>query len=108
MLAGLRDAVRGHEAIVTDVRGRGLLIALEFADDALGFAVSKYLFDHGVLVAGTLVNARVIRVEPPLTIERAQADAVFSILKDALEAMSPARVPLGASRAAESALDVAS
>ena len=39
---------------------------------------------------------------------RAQADAVFSILKDALEAMSPARVPLGASRAAESALDVAS
>ena len=107
MLAGLRAAVRGHETIVTDVRGRGLLIALEFADDALGFAVSKYLFDRGVLVAGTLVNARTIRVEPPLTIERRQADVVFAILKDALEAMSSGRTSLGAQRAVEN-LHVAS
>jgi len=87
MLAGLRRAVRGHEAIVTDVRGKGLLIALEFADDATGFAVSKYLFDRGVLVAGTLVNARTVRVEPPLTIERAQADTVFAVLREALDAL---------------------
>ncbi len=88
MLAGLRRAVRGHEDVVVDVRGKGLLIALEFADDAVGFAVSKYLFDHGVLVAGTLVNARTIRVEPPLTIEKAQADTVFAILTNALEALA--------------------
>ncbi len=92
MLAGLRRAVRGHEAIVTDVRGRGLLIALEFASDAAGFAVSKYLFDRGILVAGTLVNARTVRIEPPLTIEAAQADIVFAVLAEALEAM--AREPL--------------
>jgi putrescine aminotransferase len=96
VLDGLRHAVRGHEDIVVDVRGKGLLIALEFADDATGFAVSKYLFDRGVLVAGTLVNSRVIRIEPPLTIERAQADRVFAILSDALAKMARERTKLSA------------
>ena len=96
MLRGLREAVRGHEDMVVDVRGKGLLIALEFADDATGFAASKYLFERGVLVAGTLVNARTIRVEPPLTIERSQADTVFAVLAEALEALAGARIKLSA------------
>jgi putrescine aminotransferase len=89
MLAGLRQAVRGFEDVVIDVRGKGLLIALEFKNDLAGFAVSKYLFERGVLVAGTLMNARVIRIEPPLTIERAQADRVFAALHEALVASAP-------------------
>jgi putrescine aminotransferase len=96
MLAGLRRAVRGHENVVVDVRGKGLLIALEFADDAVGFAVSKFLFDHGVLVAGTLVNARTVRVEPPLTIEKAQADKVFAVLTEALEALAREHIAVSA------------
>ncbi len=94
MLDGLRRSAAGFEDIIVDVRGKGLLIALEFASDAIGFAASKYLFERGVLVAGTLVNARVLRVEPPLTIEVAQADRVFAILRDALEAMTRERVAL--------------
>ncbi len=96
MLDGLRKAVRGHEDVVVDVRGKGLLMALEFADDAVGFAVSKYLFDHGILVAGTLVNARTVRVEPPLTIEKAQADVVFAVLTEALEALARDRIAVSA------------
>jgi putrescine aminotransferase len=88
--------VRRHEDVVVDVRGKGLLIALEFVDDAAGFAVSKYLFERGVLVAGTLVNARTIRIEPPLTIERAQTDTVFAVLADALAAMKGERIALSA------------
>jgi len=84
VLAGLRDAVRGYEHVVVDVRGKGLMIALEFASDEAGFAASKYLFDNGVLVAGTLVNSRVIRVEPPLTISREHVDRVCSVLREAL------------------------
>ena len=96
MLRGLREAVRGHADVVVDVRGKGLLIALEFADDAAGFAVSKYLFDRGVLVAGTLINARTIRVEPPLTIETAQADVVFAVLEEALDVIGSERIQLTA------------
>ena len=96
ILHGLRRAVRGHEDIVIDVRGKGLLIALEFASDVAGFGVSKYLFERGILVAGTLVNARTVRVEPPLTIAAAQADTLFSVLSNALDAMARERIVLRA------------
>lgn len=87
MLAGLSRAAAGYGDLIVDVRGKGLLLALEFTSDATGFAASKFLFERGVLVAGTLINARTVRVEPPLTIERAQADRVFTIFAQALEAM---------------------
>jgi len=87
MLAGMRDAVRNHEKTVVDVRGKGLMIALEFQDDQTGFKLGKLLLDRGVLVSGTLVNARVVRVEPPLTIEESQADYVCQALNDALRSM---------------------
>lgn len=87
MLRGLREAVRGFEDIIVDVRGKGLMIALEFLDDETGFKLGKLLLDRGVLVSGTLVNARVVRVEPPLTIEESQADYVCQALNDALRSM---------------------
>jgi len=87
MFAGLREAVRGYEDIVVDVRGKGLMLALEFPDDQTGFAVAKAMFERGVLVAGTLVNARVIRVEPPLVIRQDQAERVFEVLRESLEAL---------------------
>ena len=85
LLQSLREAVRGHEDKVVDVRGKGLLLALEFVDDQVGYEVAKNMFDEGVLVAGTLVNAKVIRVEPPLTIEPAQIEKVKNVLRLALE-----------------------
>ena len=88
MLAGLRAAAAGHQDIVVDVRGKGLLMALEFHDDATGFELGKRMLDRGVLVSGTLVNARVIRVEPPLTITQAEADYVCESVKESLASMS--------------------
>jgi putrescine aminotransferase len=88
MLAALKRAVAGHEDIVVDVRGKGLLMALEFHDDTMGFELAKRMLDRGVLVSGTLVNARVIRVEPPLTITEEQADYACQAVADTLDAMS--------------------
>ena len=76
ILDGLRHAIAGHEALVADVRGKGLLMALEFYDHATGFEFGKRMLDRGILVSGTLVNARTIRVEPPLTISEEEADYV--------------------------------
>jgi putrescine aminotransferase len=87
MLAGLREAVTGHEEIVVDVRGKGLMMALEFVDDRTGFELGKLMLERGVLVSGTLVNARVVRVEPPLTIEESQADYVCDALARSLQSM---------------------
>lgn len=93
MLAGLREATKGHESIVTAVRGKGLLMALEFVNNELGFELSKRLLQRGVLVSGTLVNARVIRVEPPLTIYEEQADYVCEALAVALDEIA-GKVPV--------------
>jgi len=69
------------------VRGKGLMMALEFVNDRAGFELGKQMLDRGVLVSGTLVNARVVRVEPPLTIEQSQADYVCSALNDSLRSL---------------------
>jgi putrescine aminotransferase len=87
MLSGLRRAAENHGNIVIDIRGKGMLIAMEFPNDQLGFALSKAMLDRGVLVSGTLVNARVIRIEPPLTLSEEQADYVCNALADSLGKM---------------------
>ena len=71
--------------IMVDVRGKGLMIGMEFPDDVIGYDVAKGLFNRGVLVAGTLINAEVIRVQPPLTIPLAEVDRVLECLEGALK-----------------------
>ena len=88
MLTGLREATRKYPEMVVDVRGKGLLMAMEFVDDRTGFELGKHLLERGVLVSGTLVNARVVRVEPPLTITEDQADYVCRSIAESLERMS--------------------
>ena len=95
MLAGLRAATRDYPNIVVDVRGKGLLMAMEFKDDRTGFELGKLLLDRGVLVSGTLVNARVIRVEPPLTITDEQADYVCDSIAHSLKIMNNTLVKAG-------------
>ncbi len=88
-IKGLRKACAPYRDLVVDVRGKGLMIALEFVDNQTGFDVGRALLERGVLVAGTLVNARVVRFEPPLTITEEQCDYVCQALGEALHANSP-------------------
>ncbi|MBV8489302.1 MAG: putrescine aminotransferase [Candidatus Eremiobacteraeota bacterium] len=87
-LAGIRKAAAGKERLVVDVRGKGLLMALEFGDNETGFEFGKRMLDRGVLVSGTLVNARTIRVEPPLTITKEQVDYVCQAIAESLTAVA--------------------
>lgn len=61
------------------------MLALEFPDSDIGFRVSKGLFREKILVAGTLVNAKTIRIEPPLTITLEQVDNVVNALGKVLK-----------------------
>lgn len=85
ILKGLSEVAKRHADKVLDVRGLGLLIGVEFHNDEIGYEVSKGLFDNGVLVAGTLINAKTIRVEPPLTITYEQADQVIAMFDKVLK-----------------------
>ena len=53
------------------------------------------MLERGILVSGTLVNARVIRIEPPLTIGEDQADYVCESAAASLNAMTNHPVKAG-------------
>ena len=91
MLSGIRKGIEGHDDLVADARGKGLLIAIEFRSNEIGFEFGKRMLDRGVLVSGTLVNALTIRIEPPLTIAEEQADYVCQAIAESLNAMTPTK-----------------
>jgi 4-aminobutyrate aminotransferase len=89
LLAGLRGLMEKHPAI-GDVRGRGLMIGVEFVRDRttkepaieLRNAVVNAAFRHGLLLLGAGKSS--IRFSPPLVLTRAQADTALQILDKAI------------------------
>ncbi len=79
-IAGL-ERLRPKFQFITDVRGRGLLIALEFSSDIASSAVMACL-DRGLLVNRLKPNA--LRFIPPLIIGNGEVDEALSILDKAL------------------------
>jgi putrescine aminotransferase len=60
-------------------------------DNELGYEVAKELFSRNILISGTYINARVLRLEPALTISRAQLDQFLGALEESLKAVRKAR-----------------
>lgn len=83
-LEGLRSR---FPHIIKEVRGKGLMLGLEFPSDDIGYAFSRGVFARRVLLSGTLVNSRVLRVEPPLTITQEEMDTVLERFRSTLEEM---------------------
>jgi 4-aminobutyrate aminotransferase len=97
LLDGLRRLASRH-ASIGDVRGLGLMVALEFVQPGVGdgrtpdAAVTKGVqaacFERGLLVltAGTYVN--VIRIIPPLVTTAEEIDHALAVIAEALDAAS--------------------
>jgi putrescine aminotransferase len=83
-LTELRRIQKLYPQHVVEVRGLGLLIGIEFVDTEFGYAVAAGLFRRGVLVAGTLLNAKTLRIEPALNIPRELVDEVLEKFEDTL------------------------
>ena len=73
--------------ILSGIRGRGLLLGMVFPSDVIGYKVASGLFSRGVLTAGTLNNAKVIRLEPALNISYELLDTVLQRLEETLESL---------------------
>ncbi|WP_152662567.1 aspartate aminotransferase family protein [Devosia soli] len=106
LLEKLRGLQAKYPTLLKDVRGRGLMVGLEFhdfsqtlplvlrpvvaaLDDKLkgslpGFIGSHLLRDHGVLVAFTEYNRNVIRLEPPLICTRENVDEFITALDEVM------------------------
>jgi putrescine aminotransferase len=84
LLGRLREMAGAHADLVADVRGRGLLVGVEFAEDDIAGLVIAGLAQRGIIAAYTLNNPRVIRLEPPLIITREQVDRVLVALDESI------------------------
>jgi ornithine--oxo-acid transaminase len=106
LLQRLEELKAKYPAMIKDVRGKGLMVGLEFhdlsktvpvvlrpvlavLDDKLkgslpGFIGSHLLRDHGVLVAFTEYNRNVVRLEPPLICGRDHVDDFIKALDEVL------------------------
>jgi putrescine aminotransferase len=84
MLGGLRAIQAKYPDLLTEVRGVGLMIGVEFADADVGKLTIGSLVHNGVIAAYTLNNAKVMRFEPPLVITDEQVEKVLSAFDAAL------------------------
>ena len=75
------ESLKQQFDFITDVRGRGLLIALEFSQE-IGDALQLACLDKGLLVNRLKPNA--VRFMPPLIITEKEVDKAVGILKEAL------------------------
>ena len=83
LMAGLADLVASSD-LVTEVRGRGLMVGVEFAMDEVGELVIAQMVKRGLVAAYTLNNPRVIRLEPPLIITAEEIDRAIAIMTEAV------------------------
>ena len=82
--SGLQDVADKHSNWVAEVRGKGLMVGFEFAEDEVGELVVAQLLKYGVCVAYALNNPRVLRFEPPLIITARQIEFAVDAVDKAL------------------------
>jgi 2,2-dialkylglycine decarboxylase (pyruvate) len=88
---GLDDLAQRYE-MLGDVRGRGMLIGLEFVHDRkskrrnpeMVDRATKRAFELGLIVNRPGGAAHCWRIAPPLTIEQADIDTALGIMDQAL------------------------
>ena len=106
LIKRLNELKEKYPNLIKDVRGKGLMVGLEFCDfsrtmpfgvkqlvsvldnklkgSLCGFVGSLLLAEYDVLVAFTEYNRNVIRLEPPLIVRRREIDQFVDALDDLL------------------------
>jgi L-2,4-diaminobutyrate transaminase len=97
LLRSMREALADHP-LVGEVRGVGLLAAVEFVADKaarrffepqgkVGATVAAAALERG-MVARAMPHGDILGFAPPLTLSRAEADQIVEITKSAVEAVA--------------------
>ncbi|NDO46929.1 putrescine aminotransferase [Clostridium sp. MD294] len=81
---GLDKLAAKYPDLIDEVRGIGLMLAMEFKTSEIGYQVATGMFSRKVITAGTLVNAKCIRFEPASVITEEQIAQVLQRLDESL------------------------
>ena len=86
LISGLRELRQKYPGFITDVRGTGLMIGVEFRTAEEAEEVQRQAFERGLLVLEC--GERSIRISPPLVVSRAQASTGLQLLGEAMHAVA--------------------
>ena len=86
LMERLAALARRHPAMVKQVRGKGLLVGVEFTDPDIVLLVTAEALQRGVIVFYSLNNPSTFRLAPPLVITRPQLDRAVEALEEAVAA----------------------
>ncbi len=85
----LRNAIRDliPDKTTADVRGAGLMMAIEFRSPELAELCVKEALKSGLIVGGMLLAPGCVRIAPPLILSDSQCDEIIEILGNIIPAL---------------------
>ncbi len=84
----LSSLCSNYPNIISEVRGKGLMVGIEFTSQDAGELFIACLIKAGILVAFTLNSPQVIRMEPPLNTPEEVFEEVLNATENALKSVS--------------------
>ena len=82
---GIEAIAKEFPQVIREVRGRGMMIGMDLTKEGAGGMLMALMIDRRVIVAYTLNNPKVIRIEPPLIMPKEVADHVLEVLRDSVK-----------------------
>lgn len=83
LLDGLKKIAGEFPTVIKEVRGKGMMIGIELTKEGAGGMLMSLMIDKNIIVAYTLNNPKVIRMEPPLIMPLEVIDHVLEVFHDA-------------------------
>ncbi|HKK12626.1 MAG TPA: diaminobutyrate--2-oxoglutarate transaminase [Flavobacteriaceae bacterium] len=84
----LKKLQKANPDIITDIRGKGLIIGLEFADPEIASMVAKEAFKEGMIIETCGTEGNIIKFLPPLTISVENLGKGLTIFENTLETIT--------------------
>lgn len=84
LFEGLKKLQNKYPEWIKDVRGMGMVAGIEFADEDIGSLLIASCGKRDLLVAYSLNNPKVVRIEPPLVIKEEELEKAIEIIDESL------------------------
>lgn len=81
----IEGIAREFPQVIKEVRGRGMMIGMDLVKEGAGGMLMALMIDQHVIVAYTLNNPKVIRIEPPLIMPKHVVDHVLEVLRSSIK-----------------------
>lgn len=82
---GLEEIQKDYPLVIKEVRGLGMMIGIELTKEGAGGMLMSLMIDSNILIAYTLNNPKVIRMEPPLIMPIEVIDQVLTAFRNAIQ-----------------------